>query len=216
MTDLSVYLVTDSGLAASRGRDLAETVAEAVAGGVTTVQVREKDVPAARFLATVLAVSDVLPDDVALIVNDRVDVFLAARAAGARVTGVHVGQSDLPPSLVRQLVGDDAVIGVSAATLAELSAAAADPGRVDYVGVGVVRQTATKTDAPPPLGVEGFAELARSTELPAVAIGGITVADLGPLRAAGAAGAAVVSGICAAEDPRRAATEFAAAWGGAA
>ena len=116
--DLSVYLVTDTAMAAARGRDVPGTVAAAVAGGVTAVQVRDKDAPAAQFLATVLAVAEILPERVALVVNDRVDVFLAARAAGARVTGVHVGQTDLPVTVVRELVGDDVVIGLSAATTA--------------------------------------------------------------------------------------------------
>lgn len=214
--DLSVYLVTDATLAATRGRDVASTVAAAVAGGATAVQVREKDAPAATFLATVLAVAAVLPEAVALFVNDRVDVFLAARACGALVTGVHLGQSDLPVRLVRELVGEDAVIGLSAATGAELAAAAADPGRVDYVGIGVLRATSTKPDAPSPLGVAGFAQLAASSVLPAVAIGGVTVADMASLRGTGAAGAAIVSGICAAADPEAATKEFVAAWGAAA
>ncbi|MFO6454462.1 MULTISPECIES: thiamine phosphate synthase [unclassified Aeromicrobium] len=211
--DLSVYLVTDAAVAASRGREVVEVVAAAAAGGVTAVQVREKEAPAAAFLDTVIAVSEVLPEHVALIVNDRVDVFLAARARGARVTGVHLGQTDLPPSVVRELVGPEALIGLSAATPAELAAAEQDPGRVDYVGIGVLRATTTKPDAPPALGVDGFGQLARSSSLPAVAIGGITSADLPELRAAGAAGAAVVSSICGAADPRAAAREHADAWG---
>ena len=214
--DLSVYLVTDAAQAAARGHDLVDVVAAAARAGVTTVQVREKDAPAGSFLTTVLAVADVLPEGVALVVNDRVDVFLAARAAGARVAGVHVGQSDLPPDLVRRLVGPDAVVGLSAATAEELAAAASGAARVDYVGIGALRATATKPDAPAPLGVAGFARLVAGTALPAVAIGGVLPADLAPLRAAGAAGAAIVSGICAAPDPAAAAAAYARAWADAA
>lgn len=214
--DLSIYLVTDPASAASRGRRVVDVVAAAAAGGVTAVQVREKESDAAEFLSTVLDVAAVLPEHVSLFVNDRIDVFLAARARGARVTGVHVGQTDLPPGLVRELVGPDAVIGLSAATTDELRDAEADPGRVDYVGIGVLRATRTKADAPPPLGLVGFTRLAAATHLPAVAIGGVTLDDVGPLRAAGAAGAAVSSGICAAADPGAAARELAAAWAGAA
>lgn len=214
--DLSIYLVTDPASAASRGRRVVDVVAAAAAGGVTAVQVREKESGAAEFLSTVLDVAAVLPEHVSLFVNDRIDVFLAARARGARVTGVHVGQTDLPPGLVRELVGPDAVIGLSAATTDELRDAEADPGRVDYVGIGVLRATRTKADAPPPLGLAGFTRLAAATHLPAVAIGGVTLDDVGPLRAAGAAGAAVSSGICAAADPGAAARELAAAWAGAA
>lgn len=211
--DLSVYLVTDRALAG--GRDLADMVAEAVAGGVTAVQVREKDASAREFLGTVLRVAGVLPERVALFVNDRVDVFLAARAAGARVTGVHVGQSDLPAGAVRAMTGDDAVIGVSAATPDELRAAAEDPARVGYVGIGVLHTTSTKRDAPPELGHAGLGPLVRAVRLPAVAIGGVAVADMPMLRAAGAAGGAVVSGICAAPDPRAAARAYARAWNAA-
>ncbi|MFS0886396.1 thiamine phosphate synthase [Aeromicrobium sp. 179-A 4D2 NHS] len=214
--DLSVYLVTDPGAAASRGRRVVDVVAAAATAGVTAVQVREKDADAADFLSTVLDVAAVLPERVSLFVNDRVDVFLAARARGARVTGVHVGQADLPPAVVRELVGPDAVIGLSAATPDELRDAQADPGRVDYVGIGVLRATATKSDAPPPLGLAAFSRLAATTRLPAVAIGGVTVDDVGPLRVAGAAGAAVSSAVCAADDPADAARRLAAAWAGAA
>ena len=213
--DLSVYLVTDSALAASAGHDVVSLVRAAVAGGVSAVQVREKKASARVFLETVLAVADVLPASVALIVNDRVDVFLAARAAGARVAGVHVGQSDLPVSAVRALVGPDAVIGVSAATDEQLRRAATDGALVDYVGIGALRATRTKADAPPSLGHAEFARLVARSALPAVAIGGVTSADLPLLRRAGAAGAAIVSAICAADDPRRAALVLREAWGAA-
>lgn len=211
--DLSVYLVTDTAQCAARGRSVAETVALAVAGGVTAVQIREKDAAGREFLRTVLDVAAVLPERVALIVNDRVDVFLAARAAGARVTGVHVGQSDLPAASVRRMIGADAVLGLSAATPEELRAAARDAARVDHVGIGALHATRTKADAPPPLGHDGFARLARLSTLPAVAIGGVLPEDLPLLRAAGAAGAAVVSGICATTDPTTAAGTYADAWG---
>ncbi|MEU8828156.1 thiamine phosphate synthase [Streptomyces sp. NPDC048636] len=210
--DLSVYLVTDTAQCAARGRSVAETVARAVAGGVTAVQVREKTADGGDFLRTVLEVAAVLPESVALIVNDRVDVFLAARSAGARVTGVHVGQSDLPAAAVRELIGEGPVLGLSAATPEGLRAAAESTARVDHVGIGALHTTRTKADSPPALGHDGFARLVALTPLPAVAIGGVTPADLPRLRAAGAVGAAVVSGVCAAEDPRSAAAAYARAW----
>lgn len=210
--DLSLYLVTDSRLAAAAGHDLVELVRQAVGGGVTAVQVREKDAPASVFLDTVLRIADEIPEDVALIVNDRVDVFLAARSAGAPVTGVHVGQSDLPHAVVRELVGPEAVVGVSASTPAQLETAAAGEPRIDYVGIGAVHATATKRDAPEPLGVDGFARLAAECRLPAVAIGGVKRADLPVLRAAGAAGVAVVSAICSAADVSAAAQILREAW----
>ena len=212
--DLSVTLVTDRGIARAAGHELPELVARAVRGGVTCVQVREKDAAGAAFLATVLAVAAALPAGVTLLVNDRVDVFLAARAAGARVHGVHVGQSDLPVTAVRALVGPDAVIGLSASSAEQLRAAADSPARVDYVGIGALHATTTKRDAPAPLGLAEFARLAAASALPAVGIGGVRAADLPGLRAAGAAGGAVVSAICGAADPEAAARELAAAWAG--
>ena len=211
--NLSVYLVTDEGQCRSRGRSVLQTVEAAVDGGVTCVQLRAKDTDGGPFLAQVRAVAGAVGDRVPVIVNDRVDVFLAARDLGAPVAGVHVGQSDLPAGVVRALIGDDACLGLSAATPDELRAARAE-GVCDYVGIGVVHDTATKTDAPKDLGADGVARMAALTELPSVAIGGITVADLPALRAGGLDGAAVVSAICTAEDPRAAAVGLRAAWDG--
>ncbi|WP_374947622.1 thiamine phosphate synthase [Agreia sp.] len=210
--DLSIYLVTDTALAAAAGHTVLSVAREAVAGGATAVQLREKNSTARDFLDLVCRVVDALPAAVTVIVNDRVDVFLAARRLGARVGGVHLGQSDLPPALVRELIGPAAVIGLSASTLAQLRDAENDPGAVDYVGIGALHSTTTKTDAPPPLGLAAFAALAASTHLPAVAIGGIGRADIAPLRRSGAAGAAVVSAICSATSPRAAARDLATEW----
>lgn len=214
--DLSLYLVTDSAQAAAAGHRIVDVVRHAVAGGVSAVQVRAKDASGREFLDTVLAIADVLPDTVSLIVNDRVDVFLATRAAGRRVAGVHVGQSDLPVGVVRDLVGPDAVIGLSASTPEQLALGAADPAGVDYIGIGALHATRTKRDAPAALGLAEFARLVRVSTLPAVAIGGVGPADLAALRACGAAGAAVVSAICSAPHPEQAARELRAAWGVAA
>ncbi|MGJ9422570.1 bifunctional hydroxymethylpyrimidine kinase/phosphomethylpyrimidine kinase [Aeromicrobium sp. CF3.5] len=212
--DLSIYLVTDAAQVERGGRDLVDVVVEAVAGGVTAVQVREKHADVHDVVRLVEALSRRLPAHVALFVNDRVDVFLAARARGARVTGVHVGQQDLPVEEVRALVGPDAVIGLTANTPEDLAAAETSPAGVGYVGIGIVRQTGSKFDAPPTLGVKGVAALARSCALPAVAIGGIVPDDLRALRSGGLAGAAVVSWVCASPDPRTAAAELARAWAG--
>ena len=208
---LGTYLVTDAALCGNRG--VLSVIHAAVAGGVTTVQIREKTASARELFDLVLHAAEVIDDRAKLIVDDRVDVFLAARAVGARIDGVHVGQSDLPVAAVRAIVGADAVVGLTANTREHLEAVAALPrGTVDYLGVGVIRPTATKPGHPRPLGVAGFAALAASTELPCVAIGGVALADTAELRAAGAAGRAVVSAICAAPDPERAARAFVAAW----
>lgn len=209
--DLSVYLVTDTRQCGARG--VPSVVSSAVRGGVRTVQIRDHEASAAELLALVLAVAAVLDERTTLLVDDRVDVALAARLAGARVHGVHVGQSDLPVAAARALLGPDAVIGLTANTPAHLDAAHALPaGTVDYLGVGVIRPTATKPDHPAPLGIEGFAELAAATALPCVAIGGVRLDDAAALRSAGAAGLAVVSAICAADDPSAVAAALRAEW----
>jgi len=210
--DLSIYLVTDSTIAAAAGHDLVDLVRAAARSGVTAVQVREKFAPAREFLDTVLRVADQLPDDVALLVNDRVDVFLAARAAGARVTGVHVGQSDLPVASVRELIGPDATLGLTVGTFEQLRSASVNPARIDYVGVGAINQTTTKRDAPTPLGHQAFARLVTASKLPVVGIGGVTAEDVSLIRAAGAAGAAVVSAICSSANPSKATQRLRVAW----
>lgn len=214
--DLSLYLVTDARLAADAGHDLVELVDTAVGNGVTTVQVREKDAPAQVFLDTVLRIAAVIPERVALLVNDRIDVYLAARAAGAAVAGVHVGQSDLPVATVRGLIGADAILGLSASTEHQVRLAAAGRSRVDYVGIGALHTTTTKADAPPALGHDRLARLVAASTLPAVAIGGVRRPDLPALRRAGAAGAAVVSAICSSADPGAAARELREEWEAAA
>ncbi len=213
--DLSLYLVTDTAIAEAAGHTVPGVVAAAGAGGVTTVQVRAKDAPAADFLALVGEVAAALPAHVTLMVNDRVDVFLAARDLGWQVDGVHVGQDDLPVEQVRHLIGDDALLGLSASTAEQLRAAADSPARVDYVGIGALHGTPTKPDAPEPLGVDRMLALAAESAVPAVAIGGVKVEDAEALRGSALAGVAVVSGICGAPDPAAAAEAYATAWGAA-
>lgn len=220
MLDLSIYLVTDRSLAVTAGHDPVQMVLDAVAGGVTTVQIREKHAADAEIFAYLEAISRAIPAYVGLIINDHIDIYLAARAAGLKIDGVHVGQSDMSPSQVRERVGPGALIGLSAATAAELSeaesAAQLRVPAVDYVGIGAINDTSTKLDAPPTLGVSGFSDLVSTLKLPAVAIGGIGFADVAPLRTAGAAGVAVVSLICAANSPLHNAQKLSHLWAGAA
>ncbi|WP_394554521.1 thiamine phosphate synthase [Agromyces sp. MMS24-JH15] len=212
--DLSLMLVTDPALCGDRG--VAAVVARAVAGGVRTVQLRDKDASDADLLRQLAELAEVIAGRAALVVNDRLDVAIAARARGIRVDGVHLGQGDASPLEARDALGPDAIVGLTANTPAHLDAVARMPrGTVDYLGVGVIRPTSTKPDHPPALGVDGFARIAAATDLPCVAIGGVVATDVAALRAAGAAGVAVVSAICAAGDPGAAAAGFAAAWEGA-
>ena len=211
--DLSTYLVTDAALCGARG--VVETVRHAVDGGISVVQLRDKRASDASIVEQLIAVSDVIAGRALLVVDDRVDAVLEARARGARVDGVHVGQSDLPVTEARRRLGPDALIGLTANTPAHLDAVRALPdGTVDYVGIGVIRPTTTKPDHPPALGVDGFRALAADSPVPAVAIGGIGMADVAALREAGAAGVAVVSAVCAADDARAAARDLRRRWTG--
>ncbi len=195
--DLSLYLVTDPEMTARRG--LLETVAAAVDGGVTMVQLRHKDgaaramVEAGRALRTLLA-----PRGIPLIVNDRVDVAHAIAA-----DGVHVGPDDLAPAAARAILGPRALIGFSINQAEQVSSL--DAASVDYVGLGPLFPTGTKAYDQAALGPAGFAAIRRRLSCPVVAIGGIDAHNAGQAVAAGADGIAVVSAICAASDPRAAA-----------
>lgn len=206
-----VYLVADPQLCGARG--VLETVRAAVDGGIEMVQIRDKNASAVDLSEMVMRIADAVGDRAMVLINDRVDVYLAARAAGAAVHGVHVGQSDLSAAQVRAMAGPEAIIGLSANTVGHLDRLHALPqGTVDYLGVGVIRPTLTKPDHPAPLGIDGFAAIAAATTVPCVAIGGVKLADVRPLRRAGAAGVAVVSAICAADDPARVAADFVQEW----
>ena len=195
--DLSLYLVTDPQMTAGRG--FVETVAAAIGGGVTMVQLRDKDAPARDLIEIGRALKALLsPRGIPRIVNDRLDV---ACAIGA--DGIHVGQGDLPPAAARAALGPQAIIGLSITRAEELGTF--DPAVSDYVGLGPIFPTGTKSDAAPALGEAGFASLRRRLVCPVVAIGGISAANAAQAMAAGADGLAVVSAICAATDPLSAA-----------
>ena len=209
--DLSLYLVTDPVLCGERG--VVETVRQAVDGGVRIVQLRDKSATDAEIVDQLLELSRVIDGRALLVVNDRLDAAVAARAQGARVDGVHLGQGDASVLRAREVLGPDALIGLTANSPAHLDAVLAlPPGTVDHLGVGVIRPTSTKPDHPPALGIAGFRALAAASPLPCVAIGGVGIDDTEALREAGAAGLAVVSALCAADDPRRVAAEFRRRW----
>ncbi|MFT3828711.1 MAG: thiamine phosphate synthase [Opitutaceae bacterium] len=197
--DLSLYLVTDPEMTARRG--LLETVREAVAGGATMVQLRDKNAPARALAEIGRALLTLLrPHAVPLLVNDRVDV---AHAIGA--DGVHVGQDDLSPAAARAILGPQAIIGLSITKADELGTV---DETVDYVGLGPLFPTGTKSDAAPALGEAAFSAIRRQLACPAAAIGGINRSNLARTIAAGADGVALVSALCAAPDPRAAAREL--------
>lgn len=198
--DPTLYLVTDPGLC--RGRALVEVVAQAVRGGVTLVQLRDKQAAGRALLEQVRELKDALaPLGVPLIVNDRVDVAVAAEAAGC-----HVGQADLPPREARTLLGPTPLLGLSLDQIEQ--ARVADPGGLDYLAFGPFATTGTKADAGAPIGPAGIAAVRELCPLPLVAIGGIEAPNVGAAIEAGADGVAVVSAIMAAEDPEAAAREL--------
>ncbi|SJZ41610.1 thiamine-phosphate pyrophosphorylase [Trichlorobacter thiogenes] len=194
---LLLNLVTDRSL--SQGRSLVEVVAEAVAGGVTCVQLREKTCSTRQFLDEALALKALLqPLRVSLIINDRVDIAMAVGA-----DGVHLGQSDMPISHARHLLGPDCLIGISAESVQD--ALAAEQQGADYIGISPVFSTPTKTDTAPALGLNGIRQIRELVRIPLVGIGGINLTNARQVIAAGADGVAVVSAIMAAESPRQAA-----------
>jgi len=194
-------LVTDRQLA--RGRPLTQVVDAAVRGGVTMVQLREKDATTREFLEQATALKALLtPLKIPLIINDRVDIALAVDA-----DGVHAGQTDMPVEVIRRLTGPDKIIGLSITNAQQI--ARPDAAAADYLGIGPLYLQQTKANASTPLGVEGFRALRALTLKPVMAIGGMKADNSAPVVAAGADGVAVVSAIVSADDPQKAAQDFA-------
>jgi len=191
-----IYLVTDRGLC--RGRSLLDVVRKAVQGGVSCVQLREKNLPTRAFVEEALAVKKILaPHGIPLMINDRIDVALAAGA-----DGVHIGQEDMPYETARRLMGPKAIIGLSVETWEDVEASR--DLDVDYLGVSPVFATPTKTDTKEPWGLEGLRKIKAFSRHPLVAIGGICEANAREVTQAGADCLAVVSAICSADDPAEA------------
>lgn len=196
--DLNLYLVTDAPERCRYG--LLETVRRAVAGGVSIVQYRRDLEDHAAVLAEVLPLRDFLRGaGVPLIINNDVELAVEIGA-----DGIHIGQSDMPVAEARALIGPEMILGLTVSNDAEMDAV--DATLVDYVGCGPVFPTISKDDAPADLGVAKWAELAARCPVPICAIGGLDVERSRAVRATGHCdGIAVVSAICAAEDPEQAA-----------
>ncbi len=195
-----LYLVTDRDL--SLGRPLVEVVAAAVRGGVTCVQLREKNCTGREFLQQAIKLKTLLaPLKIPLIINDRIDIALAVDA-----DGVHLGQHDLPLADARRLLGPERLIGISAETLQD--ALEAEQNGADYIGISPVFSTPTKTDTAQALGLEGIRKIRQQTSIPLVAIGGINNGNAAQIIQAGADGIAVVSAIMSAVVPDQAAKEL--------
>lgn len=191
--DLSLYLVTDK---SDDVEKFLKTIEEAIKGGVSVVQIREKTADTLDFYNLALKVKEITTRyGVPLIINDRLDVALAVDA-----DGVHVGQSDMPCDVTRALVGNDKIVGVSAATIEEAKKAESDGA--DYIGAGAVFPTATKDDAPK-ITKKDLKEIADSINIPVVAIGGINLNNAHELKDTGIAGLSVVSAIMSSDNPKK-------------
>lgn len=220
--DISAYLVIGS---ENCTRPVEDVVACAVDEGFTCVQIRSKVATAREMIDTLEKSARVIrelgkSDSVALLVDDRLDVVLAAREAGIKVDGVHVGQSDIPVAVCRKFLGNDSIVGLSART-DELVAyvKGADVSQIDYFGAGPLHETQTKLDAGMTAdgrrithGFDELAELVKVSPRPVVVGGGVKVNDIAALKATGVQGFFVVSAVAGADNPRLAARELVTAW----
>lgn len=194
--DYTLYLVTDRDVL--KGRDLCEAIEASIKGGVTLVQLREKDISSLDFYNLAVAVKKITDKyNVPLIINDRIDIALAVDVAG-----VHVGQSDIPANVARKIIGEDKILGISAATLEEAKLAEAEGA--DYLGIGAVFPTDTKKDARS-VSIELLDEIKKSLTVPVVGIGGISESNVELLKESKIDGIAVVSAILRKDDIEQAA-----------
>lgn len=192
MVDYTLCVITSR--VPARGRDHQDVARAALEGGAPMIQLRDKDMSTAELVEVARELRALTrAHGAAFIVNDRVDVALAAGA-----DGVHLGIDDLPLSAARRLMGAGAVVGASAANAEE--ARAAQAAGASYVSVGAIYATASKSDAGAPIGLGPLGEIKRAVAVPVLAIGGITCENVEAVIRAGADGAAVISAVAEAED----------------
>ena len=197
--DYTLYLVTDRQLMSCDS--LTEAVEQAILGGCTMIQLREKELPSLEFYNQAVAVKQVTERyHIPLIINDRIDIAMAVQAAG-----VHIGQHDLPAATVRKVIGENMLLGVSASSIAEAIQAQQDGA--DYLGVGAMFPTGTKTDAES-VSMEELQKIRTAVSLPIVVIGGINKGNAGRFKPMGIDGLAVLSAIIAQSDIKAAAAEL--------
>lgn len=197
--DYSVYLVTDRDLMSTE--TLESAVEQALEGGATLIQLREKNLPYKEFLENALKIKKITDRfNVPLIINDSVQVAIDSGAAG-----LHIGQSDIPASEVRKVLGAGRILGVSVSNLEQ--ALKAERDGADYLGAGAMHFTNTKTEAEV-ITVEELKKITAAVKIPVVTIGGMNKDTIPLLAGTGIAGAAVVSGIISQPDVRKAASEI--------
>lgn len=197
--DYSLYLVTDRMRMSTR--TLGEAVEQAVIGGCTLVQLREKEIPALDFYALALEIKKITDRyGIPLIINDRIDIAMAAGAAG-----VHIGQQDIPADIARKVIGRDMLLGVSVGSAAE--AIDAVKAGADYLGVGAMFPTGTKPDAGF-VSMEELGRIRKAVDIPIVVIGGISRENAMLFRPMGVDGLAVVSAVIAQPDIKTSAADL--------
>jgi thiamine-phosphate diphosphorylase len=221
--DISAYFVV--GPENTKGRPVSQIIAAVVEAGFTCLQIRSKTASASEMIELAREAAAILAkfgrsDQVALLVDDRLDVVLAARKQGIKVDGIHVGQSDIPVEVCREYLGEDSIIGLSARTHELFDyIKTADVSQIDYFGAGPLHETQTKPDCG--LGPDGkvitrsfsdISELARLSPVPVVIGGGVRLCDIGELARTGVGGFFVVSAISEADDPKAEAVKLIEAW----
>lgn len=221
--DISSYLVV--GPENTKGRPVMTIIKDAVEAGFTCVQIRSKVASARELMELTRQASDVIAqagksDEVALLVDDRLDVILAARKEGIKVDGIHVGQSDIPVEVCREYLGEDSIVGLSARTheLFEYIKTV-DVAQIDYFGAGPLHETMTKPDCG--LDWDGkvvtrsfddISKLAQLSPIPVVVGGGVKLIDIPPLAQTGVHGFFVVTAVSEADDPKLAAADLVKTW----
>lgn len=221
--DISAYFVV--GPENTKGRPVAPIIKDAVEAGFTCLQIRSKIASAREMIELTRQAAEVIAEagkteEVTLLVDDRLDVVLAARKQGIKVDGIHVGQSDIPVEVCREYLGEDSIIGLSARTQELLEyVKSADVSMIDYFGAGPLHETQTKPDCG--LGPDGkvvtrsfdeIAELAKLSPIPVVVGGGVKLADIPQLAKTGIAGFFVVTAVSEADEPKLEAAKLVKAW----
>lgn len=202
--DYSLYLVTDRDIL--KGRDIFKAVEDAILGGVTLVQLREKNVSSLDFYNIAMKMKDItMHYNVPFIINDRLDIALAVDA-----DGLHIGQEDLPLVAARKLLGRGKILGYSVSNTEE--AIYGEKNGADYLGAGTVFPTGSKADAGNPIGTEILKSIKQSVSIPVVGIGGISKSNLHEVKASGADGISVISAILGNKDIRKTSADFLHEW----
>lgn len=199
--DLRCYFITGTGTV----DHIVNVAKQAALGGASAVQVRSKPIDASELYILAEKVANAVTaanPTTKVLIDDRVDVALSLMRRGIAIHGVHLGQTDLPVHAARQLLGPDAIIGLTTGTKELIENANEVADVIDYVGAGPFRPTPTKDSGREPIGLEGYPELVKISKLPIVAIGDVQPADVKDLATTGVAGVAMVRAFMESEDPK--------------